>query len=149
MPIKPKLNTNRYMDAIRGKSEYTTMQMQPTTTSEAPRRSTKDEARDAFIHNIGSARELVAMLARHLDDHMGVAPDEVNWANEGDAGAQNPPGQMRRVCLEGKRVRHRIHRPAGKHDRRRCGADRAIHTRRKLAKSRNDLLRFDPINRRA
>ena len=61
------------------------MQTQPTTTAKAPRRSTKDDARDAFIHNIGSARELVAMLARHLDDHMGVAPDEVNWANAGDA----------------------------------------------------------------
>lgn len=61
------------------------MQTQPTTTDKAPHRSTKDEARAAFIHHIGSARELVAMLARHLDDHMGVAPDEVNWANAGDA----------------------------------------------------------------
>jgi hypothetical protein len=61
------------------------MQTQPTTTAKAPRCSTKDEARDAFLNNIGSARELVAMLARHLDDHMGVAPDEVNWANAGDA----------------------------------------------------------------
>ena len=45
-----------------------------------------DQARAAFLHNIGSARELVTLLSRHLDDHMGVAPDEVNWANAGDAG---------------------------------------------------------------
>ncbi|XHR30393.1 MAG: hypothetical protein ACFUZC_07490 [Chthoniobacteraceae bacterium] len=61
------------------------MKTQLTTTAKAPRRSTKDEARDAFTHHIGSARELVAMLTRHLDDHLGVAPDEVNWANAGDA----------------------------------------------------------------
>ena len=61
------------------------MKTQLTATSKAPRRSTKDEARAAFLNNIGNARELVAMLARHLDDHMGVAPDEVNWANAGDA----------------------------------------------------------------
>ena len=61
------------------------MKTQLTATAKAPRRSTKEEAREAFLHNIGSARELVAMLARHLDDHLGIAPDEVNWANAGDA----------------------------------------------------------------
>jgi len=57
-----------------------------TATAKPTRMSNKEQARDAFLHNIGSARELVALLARHLDDHMGVAPDEVNWANAGDAG---------------------------------------------------------------
>ena len=57
-----------------------------TATSKAPRRTTKDEAREAFIHHIGSARELITLLTRHLDDHMGIATDEVNWANAGDAG---------------------------------------------------------------
>jgi len=62
------------------------MQTQLKATAKAPRRSNKDQARDAFLHHIGSGRELVTMLARHLDDHMNIAPDEVNWANVGDAG---------------------------------------------------------------
>jgi hypothetical protein len=62
------------------------METTPTTTSKATRRSNQDQARDAFLLRIGNARELVTMLARHLDDHMGVGPDEVNWANVGDAG---------------------------------------------------------------
>jgi len=57
-----------------------------TATAKAPRRTSKDEARDAFIDRIASARELLTLLTRHLDDHMEVAPDEVNWANVGDAG---------------------------------------------------------------
>ena len=57
-----------------------------TAIAKAQRRSSKDEARDAFIHRIASARELITLLTRHLDDHMEVAPDEVNWANVGDAG---------------------------------------------------------------
>ncbi|XHR30887.1 MAG: hypothetical protein ACFUZC_10045 [Chthoniobacteraceae bacterium] len=61
------------------------MQTTLTTAAKATRRSNKEQARDAFLLRIGSARELVAMLARHLDDHMGVALDEVNWANVGDA----------------------------------------------------------------
>jgi hypothetical protein len=59
--------------------------MQTTLPAKAARKSSLNEARDAFIFHIGDARELVAMLARHLDDHMSVAPDEVNWANVGDA----------------------------------------------------------------
>jgi len=62
------------------------MKTTPTATAKAPRKSNKDQARDAFIHRIASARELITLLTRHLDDHMGVAPDEVNWANAGDAG---------------------------------------------------------------
>ena len=62
------------------------MKTQSTTTAKAPRRTSKAEARDAFIDRIASARELLTLLARHLDDHMEVAPDEVNWANVGDAG---------------------------------------------------------------
>ena len=62
------------------------MKTTPTATAKAPRKSNKDEARDAFIDRIASARELITLLTRHLDDHMEVAPDEVNWANVGDAG---------------------------------------------------------------
>ena len=62
------------------------MKTQSTTTAKATRRTSKDEARDAFIDRIASARELLTLLTRHLDDHMEVAPDEVNWAHVGDAG---------------------------------------------------------------
>jgi hypothetical protein len=51
-----------------------------------PEKNSINEARNAFLLHIGDARELVAMLARHLEDHTGVAPDQVNWANVGDAG---------------------------------------------------------------
>ena len=48
------------------------------------KRST-DQARETFIHHVASARELMTMLRRHLDDHMGLGPDEINWAHVGDA----------------------------------------------------------------
>ena len=62
-----------------------TMQTTMTTTQQAPRKSSKDQAREAFIQHVASARELVTMLRRHLDDHMGVGPEEINWAHVGDA----------------------------------------------------------------
>ncbi len=43
------------------------------------------QAREEFAHHVASARELSTLLRRHLDDHMEVAPDEVDWANVGDA----------------------------------------------------------------
>jgi len=55
----------------------------PTNTT---RQSNKDQAREAFLLQIGNARELITLLSRHLDDHMGADPDEVNWAHAGDAG---------------------------------------------------------------
>lgn len=61
------------------------MKTQSTTTAKAPRRSSKDEARDAFIDRIGSARELLTLIRRHIDDYMGEAPEDVTWANVGDA----------------------------------------------------------------
>ena len=62
------------------------MKTTKTATAKVPRRTSKDEARYAFIDRIARARELLTLLTRHLDDHMEVAPDEVNWANVGDAG---------------------------------------------------------------
>ena len=55
-----------------------------TKTTKA--KTTRSDAQTAFIHNIASARELITMLTRHLDDHMGVGPDEVHWGHVGDAG---------------------------------------------------------------
>ena len=64
------------------RANHTTMQ---TTTSKPARKSNRNEARDAFIHNVASAREFLTLLTRHLDDHMGLGPDEINWADAGDA----------------------------------------------------------------
>jgi hypothetical protein len=58
-------------------------------TENAPRKTTREtnqkKALAAFCHHVASARELTTLIARHLDDHMEVGPDEVNWANVGDA----------------------------------------------------------------
>ena len=62
------------------------MKTQSTPTAKATRRTSEDQAREAFIERLGSARELLAMLARHVDDHLGVAPDELHWGHVGDAG---------------------------------------------------------------
>jgi hypothetical protein len=62
------------------------MKTQSTTTAKAPRKSSKDQARDAFLHNVGSARELLTLIRRHVEDHMGVDPDELHWGHVGDAG---------------------------------------------------------------
>jgi hypothetical protein len=51
----------------------------------APEKTNQQNALDAFCHNVSSARELVTLITRHLDDHMGVAPDEVTWADTGSA----------------------------------------------------------------
>jgi hypothetical protein len=48
-------------------------------------KTSQEKALDAFCHHLASARELTTLIARHLGDHMEVAPDEVNWANAGDA----------------------------------------------------------------
>jgi hypothetical protein len=68
------------------RANVSSMKTQPTATAKKPRKSNADQAQNAFIHHIASARELITRLTRHLDDHMEVAPDEVNWANVGDAG---------------------------------------------------------------
>ena len=49
--------------------------------------TTKNAAKalEAFCHHVASARELTTLIARHLDDHMEVGADEVNWAHVGDA----------------------------------------------------------------
>lgn len=39
----------------------------------------------AFLTQIETARELVAMLSEHLDDHMGADPYYINWDDVGDA----------------------------------------------------------------
>ena len=54
-------------------------------TLNKPRKPASKNALDAFTHEVGSARELVTVIRRFLDEHMETAPDEVNWTNVGDA----------------------------------------------------------------
>jgi len=56
------------------------------TSKTAPVKTTRNDPQTAFLHNIASAREMIARLTSHLDDHMGVSPDDVNWGHVGDAG---------------------------------------------------------------
>ena len=62
-----------------------TMQTNKTATAKATRKNSNDQARETFSHHVASACELVTMLHRHLDDHMGIGPDEINWGHVGDA----------------------------------------------------------------
>lgn len=56
------------------------------TPEKATSKTNQEKALEAFCHEVASARELVTLIARQLDDHMGVAPDEVTWADAGSAG---------------------------------------------------------------
>lgn len=60
-----------------------------TDAMKAGKRPTKRPDNDpvgTFIRNINEARDLVAMIQAHLDEHMGVDPDAVHWGHVGDAG---------------------------------------------------------------
>ncbi len=63
----------------------TTMKTQ-NAPAKTTRKTSNEEAIAAFAHNVASALELMTLIRRHLDDHMGVGPDEVNWGHVGDAG---------------------------------------------------------------
>jgi hypothetical protein len=65
-------------------NHMTTMKTQ-TAPNKTTRKPNQQKALDAFCHHVASARELTTLIARHMDDHMEVAPDEVNWAHVGDA----------------------------------------------------------------
>ncbi len=39
-----------------------------------------------FMGKIDRSRRLMAAIEKHLEDHLGVSPEEVNWAHAGDAG---------------------------------------------------------------
>ena len=44
-------------------------------TLNKPRKPASKNALDAFTHEVGSARELVTLIRRFLDEHMETAPD--------------------------------------------------------------------------
>jgi hypothetical protein len=65
-------------------NHMTTMKTQ-SAPNKTTRKPNQQKALDAFCHHVASARELTTLIARHMDDHMEAAPDEVNWAHVGDA----------------------------------------------------------------
>ena len=51
-----------------------------------PARKEKNDPVGAFISRIQRCNEMAKAIAAHLEDHMGVDPDSVNWGHVGDAG---------------------------------------------------------------
>jgi hypothetical protein len=45
-----------------------------------------EKAIAAFTSNVAEATALLAHLTNFANDHMGVAPEQVNWAHVGDSG---------------------------------------------------------------
>ena len=48
--------------------------------------SNQEQALADFMNKIQESRELLRKIGERLDDHLGVAPEEITWANAGDAG---------------------------------------------------------------
>ena len=48
--------------------------------------SNQEQALADFMNKIQESRELLRKIGERLDDHLGVAPKEITWANAGDAG---------------------------------------------------------------
>ncbi len=48
--------------------------------------SNQEQALADFMNKIQESRELLRKIGERLDDHLGVAPVEITWANAGDAG---------------------------------------------------------------
>ena len=45
-----------------------------------------DRARSTFLARLDNARLILEAINTHIDDHFGVAPEDVNWAYAGDVG---------------------------------------------------------------
>lgn len=54
-------------------------------TRNATRKTNKEQALATFMNRTQACRDLVEKITAHLDDHMNVEPEKVNWANVGDA----------------------------------------------------------------
>jgi uncharacterized protein YjiS (DUF1127 family) len=48
--------------------------------------SNQEQALADFMNKIQESRELLRKIGERLDDHLGVSPEEITWANAGDAG---------------------------------------------------------------
>ena len=73
LPVFRVLSNHMYTMKTRNK---------PIKTAEE---SNQEKALQAFVYHVARARELVSVIESHLDEHMGVDSEEVNWANVGDA----------------------------------------------------------------
>lgn len=54
-------------------------------TQNTPRKTNQEKALATFVNRTEACRDLVAKINAHLDDHMGEAPEDVNWASVGSA----------------------------------------------------------------
>ena len=61
-----------------------------------------------FIANVGEAQHVARQISEYVDDHMGTHPDDVSWANVGDAARLLV---MLRGIAETFGVPHLSHRP--------------------------------------
>ena len=52
-------------------------------------RPTKETSLSAYVAALAEIRETLALLTDHADDHLGVAPDDVNWGHVGSANYVN------------------------------------------------------------
>lgn len=43
-------------------------------------------ALDKFVANVAASQALLESLKQHLDNHLEVDPDEVNWGHVGESG---------------------------------------------------------------
>ena len=49
-----------------------------------PKPHHQDAALDAFVGNLTEISAILARLQSAVDDHMGIAPENVNWGHVGD-----------------------------------------------------------------
>ncbi len=47
--------------------------------------NSNDKAVNEFIINLDNAQDALDTIQEAINDHLGVSPDDVNWANVGDA----------------------------------------------------------------
>lgn len=45
-----------------------------------------EKALQAFMENMSDAKTLFEKLQAHINDHMGINPDDINWGHVGDIG---------------------------------------------------------------
>lgn len=55
------------------------------STAKEETMSNNDKAISAMIRNVATAKETLKKIQEHLEDHMNVAPENVNWGHAGDS----------------------------------------------------------------
>jgi hypothetical protein len=55
------------------------------TTMKTTKTTNQERAIAAFTNRVQASRQLLARISQHLEDHLGVEPEKVNWAHVGDA----------------------------------------------------------------